>query len=97
MAGVVVRGALPLPMFEQTPVLPDSLQLWQPPAQALSQQTPSLAQTSPVSQSVFATQGSPAASVLPQRLFVARQVRLFVQSLLDVQVLRQVGLVVKHT
>lgn len=75
------------------PNLPDSLQLWQPPAQAALQQTFSAEQTRPVSQSVSAAQTSPAGSFPPQRLLVLRQVRLFAQSASDVQLLRQVGLV----
>lgn len=90
---VVSRGVPPEARFEQVPALPDTLQLWQAPAQEWSQQTFSEEQTSPVEQSLSAWQVAPAASLSPQRLFVWRQVRLFVQSPFDVQVFRQVGLV----
>jgi hypothetical protein len=97
VTGLVARGGLPPAMLEQTPVLPDNLQLWHPPAQVLSQQIPSAEQTRPVPQSLFATHDSPAASLSPQRLLVFKQVSWFVQSASEVQVLRQVGLLALQT
>jgi hypothetical protein len=97
VAGCVARGGLPLPRLVHTPALPESLQLWQPPAQVLSQQTPSAEQTSPLPQSLLATQDSPAASLSPQRLLVLMQVRPPVQSASEAQVLRHVGLLALHT
>jgi hypothetical protein len=94
--GLVARAGVPAGMFEQTPALPDSLQLAHPPAQTLSQQTPSAEQTSPLPQSLFATQDSPAASLSPQRFVVCRQVSPPVQSAFVEQVLRQVGLALLH-
>jgi hypothetical protein len=75
------------------PTLPDTLQLWQLAEQTASQQTFSAEQTRPDSQSVSAAQTSPRGSFPPHRLLVLRQVRLFAQSVFDVQLLRQVGLV----
>jgi hypothetical protein len=75
------------------PTLPDTLQLWQLAEQTASQHTFSAEQTRPDSQSVSAAQASPRGSFPPHRLLVLRQVRLFAQSVSDVQLLRQVGLV----
>ncbi len=96
VVGLVARGGLPLATFEHTPARPGSLQLWQPPAQVWSQHTPSAEQTRPVPQSLLAAHDSPAASLSPQRLFVLRQLRPLAQSVSDVQVLRQVGLLALH-
>ena len=97
VGGFVARGGLPPAMFAHTPALPESLQLWQPPGQGMSQQTPSVEQTNPVPQSLLATHGSPAANLSPQRLLVLRQVRLPVQSVFEEHVLRQVGLLALQT
>ena len=97
VAGLVARGGVAPARFEHTPALPDSLQLWHPPAQAWLQHTPSAEHRSPVPQSLLATQVSPDASLSPQWLVVLRQVRLFVQSASVAQVLRQVGLVLLQT
>lgn len=97
VTGLVTRAAVPLGILVHAPSLPDSLQLWQPPAQAALQQTFSAEQTRPVPQSVSATQTSPAASLPPQRLFVFKQVSLFAQSVSAVQLLRHVGLVLLQT
>jgi hypothetical protein len=67
VSGLVTRGGLPLPIFEQVPRLLDNVQLWQPSAQALLQQTPSTQW--PLAQSVPSVQAAPLGSVSPQWWF----------------------------
>ena len=88
VTGVVVRGELPLALLEQIPTLPDNVQLWQPSAQALSQQT--LSTQCPLAQSVPVAQPSPLASVDPQWwLGTETQALGVTQSAVVTQVVRQ--------
>ena len=82
-------------MLLHVPSLEASAQLWQPPLQAMLQQTPSAVQTL-LLQSEFALQVCPLASLPPHRLLVLRQVSLVTQSVSDVHVVRQDGLVLLH-
>jgi hypothetical protein len=88
VSGLVTRGELPLAILEQVPTLPDNEQLWQPSAQALSQQT--LSTQCPLAQSVPAAQPSPLARVDPQWwLGTETQALGVTQSAVVTQVFRQ--------
>lgn len=93
---VVLRGFPPAAMLEHVPALPVSVQLWQPPVQALLQHTPSGEQKLLV-QSVFALHASPFDCLSPHLLVVFKQVSPFAQSALVEQVFRQVGLLALQT
>jgi hypothetical protein len=85
---VVVRGGLPLAIFEQVPTLPDSVQLWQPSVQAVLQQNPST--QCPWVQSVPSAHPAPSWSLSPQWwLGTVTQALGARQSLIVWQVVRQ--------
>jgi hypothetical protein len=92
---VVLRGVPPAFTGLQVPSFPVKVQLWQAPAQALLQHTPSLLQT-PVLQSLVALQALPGGRAFPQRLVVLRHVRPPVQLESVVHVVRHDGLVALH-
>ena len=91
---VVSLGVPPDPILLQVPTLPVSLQLWHPLLQAELQQTPST--QLPLTQSVPAPHCCPLATFVPHLLLILRQVSPDVQSLSDVQAVRQDGLVALH-
>jgi hypothetical protein len=67
VAGVVKRGGPSAGLGKQLPCLvADNSQVWQPPAQNWSQQTPSEAHTNPVEQSLSLSQVFPAPCLVPQ-------------------------------
>jgi len=90
---VATRGVPPAGIGEHLPTFPATLQLSQPPPQALSQQTPSV--QAPLEQSPFAPHGWLFGSLSPQWLSTLRHVRPGMfgsQSLFDVQVVKHEGL-----
>jgi hypothetical protein len=82
-------------MLLHVPTFEASTQLWQPPVQAVLQQTPSALQVL-LLQSEFALQLCPLASLSPHRLLVLRHVSPATQSTSEVHVVRQDGLVALH-